>query len=180
MKTKNPIKIAAIIALGGTIIVVSVHGCKDSKDYREYYNRGIARLEEGEHDHAISDFTRTIEMRPGFAMAHFYRGRTYFRKGDHDQAISDLNKAIELDPQLAVAYGERAVIYFIRKEYDKVWDFKPTRDFSSIFAKFQEEEDESGLANFNMAHEKDAVKAGESTESQAEAAFFLKAKEYCL
>jgi len=24
----------------------------------------------------------------------------------------------------------------------RAWDFKPTRDFSSIFAKFQEEEDE--------------------------------------
>ncbi|MHC4203913.1 MAG: tetratricopeptide repeat protein [Planctomycetota bacterium] len=115
MKTKNLIKIAAIIAL-------CAHGCKDSKDYREYYNRGIARLGEGEHDHAISEFTQTIEMRPGFAMAHFYRGRTHFRKGEHDQALSDLNKAIELDPQLAVAYGERAVIYFIRKEYDKVWE----------------------------------------------------------
>ena len=99
-----------------------MHGCKDSKDYREYYNRGIARLGEDEHDHAISDFTKTIEMRPGFAMAHFYRGRTYFRKGEFDQAISDLNKAIEIDPQLAVAYGERAVIYFIKKEYDKVWE----------------------------------------------------------
>jgi hypothetical protein len=40
MKTKNLIKIAAIIAL-------CAHGCKVSKDYREYYNRGIARLGEG-------------------------------------------------------------------------------------------------------------------------------------
>jgi tetratricopeptide (TPR) repeat protein len=115
MKTKNLIKIAVIIAL-------CMHGCKDSKDYRDYYNRGIARLEKSKHDLAISDFTKAIEMRPGFAMAHFYRGRTHFRKGEHDQAISDLNKAIELDPRLAVAYGERAVIYFIRKEYDKVWE----------------------------------------------------------
>ncbi len=122
MKTKNLTRIAAIIALVGTIIGVGVHGCKDSKDHRDYYNRGIARLEKREHDPAISDFTKTIEMRPGFAMAHFYRGRTYFRKGEHDQAISDLNKAIELDPQIAVAYGERAVIYIIRKEYDKVWE----------------------------------------------------------
>jgi tetratricopeptide (TPR) repeat protein len=115
MKSKNLIKIAAIIAL-------CVHGCKDSKDYREYYNRGIARLEKGENDAAISDFTKAIKMRPRFAMVHFYRGRTYFRIGEHDQAISDLNKAIELDPQLAVVYGERAVIYFIKKEYDKVWE----------------------------------------------------------
>ncbi len=108
-----------LVALVGTIIVLGAHGCKKAEDY---YNRGVARLEKREHDLAISDFTKTIEMRPGFAMAHFYRGRTHFRKGEFDQAISDLNKAIEIDPRLAVAYGERAVIYFIRKEYDKVWE----------------------------------------------------------
>ncbi|HUT46783.1 MAG TPA: tetratricopeptide repeat protein [Sedimentisphaerales bacterium] len=121
-KTRSSVIKVGLIALIGTIITVSVYGCKDSKDYRDYYNRGVARIEKGEHDNAISDFTKTIEMRRGFAMAHFYRGRTYFRKGEHDQAISDLNEAIEIDPQLAVAYGERAVIYFIRKEYDKVWE----------------------------------------------------------
>jgi len=122
MKTKNLTKIAAIIALVGTIIGVGVPGCKDRKDAGTYYNQGIARLEKGEHDNAISDFTKTIEMRPGFAMAHFYRGRAYLGKGEFDQAVSDLNKAIEIDPRLAVAYGERAVIHFIRKEYDKVWE----------------------------------------------------------
>ena len=110
----------SLIALIGTIIGVGVQGCKESKNFREYYDRGVARLEKGENDAAISDFTKTIEMRPGFVMAYFYRGRAYLGKGEFDQAISDLNKAIEIDPRLAVAYGERAVIYFIRKEYDKV------------------------------------------------------------
>ena len=111
-----------LVALVGTIIGAGVHGCKDSKDYREYYNRGITRLEKSEHDLAISDFTKAIETRPGFALAHFYRGRTYFRKGEYDQAISDLNKAIEIDPEFAVAYTERAMVYYINKEYDKVWE----------------------------------------------------------
>ncbi len=108
-----------LIALIGAIITVSVHGCKKDENY---YNRGIARLEKGEHDLAISDFTKAIENNPEFANAHFYRGRAYFRKGEHDKSLSDLTEAIELDPALAVAYGERAVIHFIRKEYDKVWE----------------------------------------------------------
>jgi tetratricopeptide (TPR) repeat protein len=119
MKTKQPI---AIVALAGTIIGFGVHGCKDSKNAGAYYNQGVARLEKGESDAAISDLTKAIKMRPRFAMAHFYRGRSYFRKGEHDKALSDLTEAIELDPALAVAYGERAVIHFIRKEYDKVWE----------------------------------------------------------
>ena len=111
-----------MIALSGTIIGLGAQGCKDSKNAGAYYNQGVARLEKGESDAAISDLTKAIKMRPRFAMAHFYRGRAYFRKGEHDKSLSDLTEAIELDPALAVAYGERAVIHFIRKEYDKVWE----------------------------------------------------------
>jgi tetratricopeptide (TPR) repeat protein len=110
---------AGLVALVGTMVGVGVHGCKESKDY---YNRGVARLEKRENDRAISDFTKAIEMRPRFAVAHFYRGRAYLGKREYDQAMSDLNKAIEIDPRLAVAYGERAMIYFIKKEYDKTWE----------------------------------------------------------
>ena len=108
-----------IFSLVGTIIGVSVHGCKKDEDY---YNRGVARLEEGEHDPAISDFTKTIEMRPGFAMAYFYRGRAYLGNGEYDMAISDFTEAIKIAPELAVAYSERALIYYMKKEYDKVWE----------------------------------------------------------
>ena len=111
-----------LIALVGTMIGLGVHGCKDSKSAGAYYNQGVARLEKGEYDAAISDLTKAIKMRPRFAMAHFYRGRAYFRKGEHDKALSDLTQAVELDPAIAVAYGERAVIHFVRKEYDKAWE----------------------------------------------------------
>jgi len=111
-----------LIALIGTIIGAGVHGCKDSKTSKEYYDRGVARLDKREFDLAISDLTRAIEMRPGFAMAHFYRGRAYLGKRELDQAISDLNKAIEIDPKFAVAYTERAMVYYNKKEYDKVWE----------------------------------------------------------
>ena len=97
MKTKHPITIVALI---GTMITVGVYGCKESKDY---YNRGVARLDKGETDRAISDFTKVIKMNPRFANAYFYRGRAYFHKGEHDQAISDLTDAIEIDPGFATA-----------------------------------------------------------------------------
>ena len=125
MKSQGPDKRVtrvALVALIGTVIGAGVPGCKDSKNAGAYYRQGVARLEKGEYDAAISDLTKAIKTRPRFAMAHFYRGRAYFRKGEHDKALPDLNKAIELDPALAVAYGERAVIRFIRKEYDKVWE----------------------------------------------------------
>jgi len=70
----------------GTIITVGVYGCKESKDY---YNRGVARFKKGENDRAISDFTKTIKMRPRFGMAYYYRGMAYHRKKEYDQVISD-------------------------------------------------------------------------------------------
>ncbi len=97
-----------LVALVGTIIGVGVLGCKDSE---EYYSRGVARLEKGESDAAISDLTKAIEMRPRFAIAHFYRGRAYLRKREYDKAISDLDKAIEIEPAFAVAYTERTMVY---------------------------------------------------------------------
>lgn len=108
-----------LVALLGTMITVSVHGCKESKDY---YDRGVARLEKREHDAAISDLTKAIEMRPRFAMAHFYRGRAYLGKSEWDRALSDFTEAIKIAPELAIAYSERALIYYIEKEYDKVWE----------------------------------------------------------
>jgi len=119
---KSGVIIVVLVALIGTTIALAVGGCKDSRNYRDYYNQGVARLEKGEYDAAISDLTKAIKMRPRFALAHFYRGRAYFRKGEHDKSLSDLTEAVELDPALAVAYSERGVIHFIRKEYDKVWE----------------------------------------------------------
>ena len=51
-----------LIALVGTIIGVGLHGCKDPKDARKYYNQGVARLEKGEFDAAISDLTKAIKV----------------------------------------------------------------------------------------------------------------------
>ena len=117
MKTKHPITIVALI---GIIIIVGVCGC--SKSSKEYHDRGVARLDKGETDRAISDFTKVIKMNPRFANAYFYRGRSYFHKGEHDQAISDLTDAIEIDPGFATAYSERAIVYLIKQEYDKTWE----------------------------------------------------------
>lgn len=71
---------------------------------------------------AIAEFTRALEMDPGFAKAYINRGNAYFFKGQHDQAISDFNKALDTDPKFARAYANRAEAYFMKKEYDQAWE----------------------------------------------------------
>ncbi len=119
-RMKNGVIKVGLAALIGTMIIVGVYGCKESKDY---YNRGIVRFEKGETDRAISDFTKAIKKNPRYGMAYYYRAMAYSRKKEYDKVIADYTKAIEIDIQrFAVAYAERALIYYVKKEYDKAWE----------------------------------------------------------
>src|SRR5207302_112018 len=52
----------------------------------------------GQHDQAIADCSRALELDPTFAMAYATRGRARFEKGDLAPAIADLTKALEIHP----------------------------------------------------------------------------------
>jgi len=71
----------------------------------ESYNRGNVYFDKGQHDRAISDFSKAIEINPNDAEAYNNRGFAYFNKGRYDLAISDYNKGIEINPRHAKAYG---------------------------------------------------------------------------
>src|SRR6516165_4910804 len=62
-----------------------------------YNNRGLAYDGKEEHDRAIADFDRAIELNPDDAVAYDNRGYVYDAKGDQDRAIADYDKSIELD-----------------------------------------------------------------------------------
>ena len=81
--------------------------------------RGIARLKNGEYDHAIADFSKAIELDPENVMAYQQRGITYYCKEDIDKAIEDYNAAIALDPEFAEAYLNRGQAYYAKNEVDK-------------------------------------------------------------
>ncbi|MGH6814831.1 MAG: tetratricopeptide repeat protein, partial [Hyphomicrobiaceae bacterium] len=46
-----------------------------------YYNRALSLIDKGEHDRAIADHTKAIEVNPKFAEAYTYRGIAHHRKG---------------------------------------------------------------------------------------------------
>ena len=113
----------SLIVLVGTMTGLGVHGCRESKSYRHYYNQGDAHFKKGETDQAIAAFTKAIKKRPRYGMAYYSRAMAYSRRKEYDQAIADYTRAIEIDPQrFAVAYAERALMYYVKKEYDKAWE----------------------------------------------------------
>ena len=88
------------------------------RDHIFYNNRGIDYGEKGEHDLAIKDFTKAIELNPDYAFAYNNRGAVYRDKGEHDQAIEDCSKAIQLQPNYAEPYNNRGAAYGNKGDYD--------------------------------------------------------------
>src|SRR4029434_1009492 len=73
-----------------------------------YFSRGLVRKRQRDYDGAISDFTRSIVLKP-IAEAYLNRGATLKDKGDSDGAIADYNKAIDLNPDYADAFYNRGI-----------------------------------------------------------------------
>ena len=67
-----------------------------------YNRRGIAHAEKGEHNQAIADFNKAVELDPSSANYYYNRGLAYAEKGEYDKAIADLEICITLsrDPSL--------------------------------------------------------------------------------
>lgn len=79
-----------------------------------YHNRGVAYGALGDHDRAIADFAKALELEPAdaqrrvcLAAAHYNRGLEREEAGQHDAAISDYTEAIALAPTLTQAYVNR-------------------------------------------------------------------------
>ena len=90
----------------------------DPQDHIFYNNRGIDYGEKGEHDLAIKDFDKAIELKPDYALAYNNRGAVYRSKGEYDLAIADCNKAIELKSDYAEPYSNRGAAYRNKGDYD--------------------------------------------------------------
>jgi serine/threonine protein kinase/tetratricopeptide (TPR) repeat protein len=81
-------------------------------------NAGLYSYFEHRYDDAIEQYKRTLEIDPGFWVAHHYLGLAYAKKGSHEEAISQLrgllkspgegplkDEAVEKDPEVAASLG---------------------------------------------------------------------------
>jgi len=77
----------------------------------DYYNRGTAYLNSGEHTRAIEDFGNSIRLAPDSFAAYSNRGSAYAVLGEIQKAIADFNKAVELNPYSSAPYYYRGNAY---------------------------------------------------------------------
>ncbi len=68
----------------------------DGQMYIAYFNRGTAWRRTGEATKAVADFTKVLELRPGFARAFEARGLAQADLGESSKALSDLDEAVKL------------------------------------------------------------------------------------
>ena len=65
-------------------------------DDAAFVKRGMARQQKGDHDAAIADFTKAIEMNPECVQAYASRGLSKEAKGDAAGAKADYGKSIQI------------------------------------------------------------------------------------
>ena len=93
---------------------------------RFYYLRGEAHRHLGntntdlaEHELAVDDFSRAIELDPDYADAYFSRGVLYWREVRNAyRAIRDLTRVLELAPHRAEALFNRAMAHQMRGDHE--------------------------------------------------------------
>lgn len=90
----------------------------------EFTRMGSAKIEFGDYDGAITDFTSAIRLQPDYEVlyrAYFGRGFAKFQKGDYEGAKTDFDRAIREhsnDPQVYVwrAYTKYQLRYSASSE----------------------------------------------------------------
>jgi len=79
---------------------------------------GLNKLNNGNYNGAIEDFTFVIGYDSKNINAYYNRGRAKGLKGDYDGAIEDCNETIKLNPKLANSYNIRGASEFCKGNYD--------------------------------------------------------------
>ncbi len=103
-------------------------------DANSFISSGKAKLESGNHNGAIADFTKSIELDQKLAAAFFNRGIAKRLTGDKHGSLADFRKTIEVDPTPinAEAYYNRGTAKSFTgdnhgaiKDYTKAIDLNP-------------------------------------------------------
>lgn len=83
-----------------------------------FTSRGQARLEAGDIDGAIADFTEAIQINPNDTLAHASRGNAHYAKGNMEVSITDFTEVIRLNPEDPVGYVGRSNAYNRQGNFD--------------------------------------------------------------
>ena len=87
-------------------------------DKDDHFDLGRRYYDEGDHEKAIVELTRSIEINPDKTEVYFLRGASYAETGNFADAESDMKKVLELQPDFAPAYFVLGNTCLMREDYD--------------------------------------------------------------
>jgi|GEM_PF-3619528 tetratricopeptide (TPR) repeat protein len=115
-----------------TAIAAFTDSTSDRVQVETYICRGVAHAQNGDEDHAISDYSAAIDLDPKRALAYFNRGCAYERVSQEDRAIEDFDRVIELRPDNPDAYIIRGGLLKRRGQLDEAQaDFAMVRTINN-------------------------------------------------
>lgn len=88
-------------------------------DAEGVFREGLNKIEQGDFQGAIDDFTAVLKLNPNVPDAYYFRGLARDLLEDNEEAIKDYSEAIRLDPKNTYAYNNRGTVYAELKEYQK-------------------------------------------------------------
>ena len=109
--------ILGLLAIIGLVLYWRVGVEKNPGDYN--VRKGNYRLEDGQYDEAVKEFSTALEKNPEHAMAHLGLALTHMQTGKNGEALQEFNLVIEKNPQLAAAFADRGILYDRLGEYRK-------------------------------------------------------------
>jgi len=84
-----------------------------------HLERGRALLGQGQHQRAIAEFDRAIELDPDQVEAYASRGFAHIQLGQFERGIADYDQAIELAPDNPTLYNDRGFAYSEVGDYER-------------------------------------------------------------
>jgi tetratricopeptide (TPR) repeat protein len=91
----------------------------DRENPIDLINSATVHHQDGNHDLAIADFTKAIDLKPDAAEAFYGRGMVHQRQNALADALADYDKAIELDPAYIDALFKRSAVYRLKGDFDR-------------------------------------------------------------
>ena len=134
-RMNNSIWIILIIFFSTVFLSIAINETHGQLGDGEFlFKRGNDYLSQHQYDHAISDYTRALDINPSMAEAYNNRGYAYGSKSQYDQAICDYTKALELKLSAKI-YDNRGYAYVIKAQYDRaISDFNNALEINPEYA----------------------------------------------
>jgi uncharacterized caspase-like protein/regulator of sirC expression with transglutaminase-like and TPR domain len=126
-----------------------------SESAEKLVQQGLDRVEQGDNQGAIDNFTEGIALNPDDAEAYNNRGEAYRNLRQYQEAIADLDRAISLNPDFAAAYNNRANAYLSLQQYQSaIADFNQVISLNPDYANAY---NNRGVAYLNLQQYQEAI-----------------------